>query len=251
MFHFEVFEWVKKRGRPPSGKTRKPAYTPVLIDKSSQRCKTEPGERELRMKEMFESGITLNGIGVEFGVSRERVRQLLKKYFGITRVDGGCFVMTTPKKIADAISLKSRRNYRYQKRYAEHFFCDVDQFLAINGDHWTQSHRKNCKIPASAYFNQKAKAKDRKVNWNISFPEWWKVWQESGYWSQRGRGKGYCMTRIGDTGGYEVGNVEIKTIGQNASDSYLKHSYESRRLKVIENRQRMSELLIRAEKDVA
>jgi hypothetical protein len=43
------------------------------------------------------------------------------------------------------------------------------------------------------------------------------------------------MSRIGDTGGYEIGNVEIKTIGENFSESFYKHPQESRNLKAIEN----------------
>jgi hypothetical protein len=71
----------------------------------------------------------------------------------------------------------------------------------------------------------------RKIKWDITFPEWWKVWQDSGKWEQRGKGKGYCMTRIGDTGGYEVNNVEIKTISENFSDSYLKTTAKERFIK--------------------
>jgi len=46
--------------------------------------KDEPGERELAMGKMRASGMTLDQIGATYGITRERVRQLLMKY----RLDG-------------------------------------------------------------------------------------------------------------------------------------------------------------------
>lgn len=231
-FHFESFEWVKPgRGRPRK-ENPQPRYQKKYPDRSPGNTrgrlpKTNPDEREFKMRDLFLEGKTMQEIGdlQEPPVSRERVRQLIKKYFGIVGNDGGRFVRATPNIIHEEIEKEKNRKETISKRYAKFFKCTIDEFLSINGKHWTQSERfKNPKEPANAYFNQKKNAEtQRYIKWYITFPEWWSVWQESGHWEQRGRGKGYCMTRIGDTGGYEVGNVEIKTTAQNFSDSYFKH----------------------------
>jgi len=170
----------------------------------------------------------MHKIGAEFYITRERVRQLLKKYFGITGCDGGQFLKTTSNKIADAIEKSQKKERRDSIRYSRAFKCTKEQFLAIHGEEFIDKKHRYGKRPASAYYNQKCNARTRGIDWNISFPDWWKIWRESGHWEQRGRGKGYCMTRIGDTGGYEVGNVEIKTNAQNFSDSYFKHPASER-----------------------
>ena len=44
----------------------------------------------------------------------------------------------------------------------------------------------------------------------LSFDEWLQEWVKSGHWHERGKLTGqYVMTRIGDSGHYEVGNIVI------------------------------------------
>ena len=53
----------------------------------------------------------------------------------------------------------------------------------------------------------------------LSFEEWLDIWEKSGKWDLRGRGKGkYCMSRKNDIGHYEIGNVEIKLFTSNSSE---------------------------------
>jgi hypothetical protein len=62
-------------------------------------------------------------------------------------------------------------------------------------------------------------AKRRNIPFNLTLEEWCNIWEQSGKWEQRGRGsKAYVMTRIGDLGPYEVGNVVIKTQAENARE---------------------------------
>ena len=64
-------------------------------------------------------------------------------------------------------------------------------------------------------------AKIREIEWKLTFEEWWDIWQQSGVYHLRGRGAGtYCMSRYGDTGAYEVGNVYINSNEQNASEAH-------------------------------
>jgi hypothetical protein len=74
--------------------------------------------------------------------------------------------------------------------------------------------------PRQKYINHKATAKRRGISFNLTFDEWMSIWSESGMWDLRGVGKGkYCMSRIGDTGNYELGNVFIQEFGKNISDA--------------------------------
>ena len=73
-----------------------------------------------------------------------------------------------------------------------------------------------------AYTQQKSNAKQRGVEFAITFAEWKQLWIDSGKWEQRGRGaEKYCMCRTGDIGRYEVGNVFIGLNKHNIRDGNL------------------------------
>lgn len=63
----------------------------------------------------------------------------------------------------------------------------------------------------TAYRTQKYNARNRGVQFLLSFDQWLAIWRDSGKLDQRGRGIGkFCMSRRGDAGAYEVGNVFIQ-----------------------------------------
>jgi hypothetical protein len=69
------------------------------------------------------------------------------------------------------------------------------------------------------YTTQKSNATRRGVEFLLSFEEWCKIWEDSGKYEQRGRGKdNYCMCRFGDIGPYSVDNVYIDTNSNNISE---------------------------------
>ena len=70
--------------------------------------------------------------------------------------------------------------------------------------------KKWIQTPKGKYSIQKRKAKRRKIEWNLTFDEWWNIWQESGKWDERGcNSEQYVMCRTGDIGAYELGNIRI------------------------------------------
>jgi hypothetical protein len=70
--------------------------------------------------------------------------------------------------------------------------------------------------PGFRYLQHRHNAELRNIEFKISFEEWWKIWQGSGRWEQRGKGaQRYCMCRVGDEGPYQVGNVFIATNAEN------------------------------------
>ena len=175
-----------------------------------------PDSRLENMAYLYTHGKTLAEIGSVYSLSRERVRQILEKT-GITRNDGG-------QNVRILCNIRYKQNKPSIFRYFETYGCTREEAELINGGQVVSTKGS----PAHKYGNQRNNARKRQIEWQISFPEWVLVWKESGKFEQRGRGKGYCMARIGDSGPYSVDNVEIITIGQNFSDSYLVNPWHER-----------------------
>ncbi len=61
------------------------------------------------------------------------------------------------------------------------------------------------------YACQKSKAKQRGIDFHLTYEEWFDVWKNSGHFEQRGCKKGcYVMSRIKDQGPYAIGNIIIQ-----------------------------------------
>jgi DNA-binding CsgD family transcriptional regulator/predicted HTH domain antitoxin len=175
--------------------------------------------REEIMEHLYRDGIILEAIGRLYGLSRERVRQILSKR-GIEARDGGAHVSARVRAEERWNVLKEKKDSHCRKFYG----CPLDVVLEINeGRNFSDSGS-----PANAYRCQRRSAAVRGIDWKFTFPEWWSIWQASGKWSLRGR-SGYCMSRKNDAGAYEVGNVEIITTSQNSSDSYKTKPSKKRR----------------------
>ena len=76
------------------------------------------------------------------------------------------------------------------------------------------------KNPArSAYLSQKSRAKERGVEFLLTFEEWWEMWEP--HWERRGRSlDDMQMCRTGDTGPYSVENCRIDTCRNNKREYY-------------------------------
>ena len=71
------------------------------------------------------------------------------------------------------------------------------------------------------YWSQSRSAKSRGIGFTLTFEQWWDIWDKSGQWDERGYHKGqYVMSRRGDIGPYEIGNVFIQTQADNRKDSH-------------------------------
>jgi len=72
------------------------------------------------------------------------------------------------------------------------------------------------------YTTHKSNAKRRGIEFNLTFEQWFDIWEKSGKWDERGRGANkYCMCRVGDTGSYSVNNVFIGQGKHNVSDGNI------------------------------
>lgn len=77
----------------------------------------------------------------------------------------------------------------------------------FNADAWDKKNK---------YKRQAGAARQRGIEFKLTFDEWWHVWESSGHWEQRGTGiDQYCMVRNRGQGAFELGNVIIVTNRQN------------------------------------
>lgn len=66
------------------------------------------------------------------------------------------------------------------------------------------------------YLSKKATSKQRGIGFNLTFDEWFEIWDKSGYLDQYGL---YVMSRYEDKGHYEKGNVFIQSRKNNSLDA--------------------------------
>lgn len=171
-------------------------------------------QRNARMAEMYREGKTLEEIGLHFDVTRERVRQCLKK-LGLSKNNGGAFVRKGNRDISRRERARGRRNARAMRLFG----VDWETAVRLNNDSSAFFVSRN---PARSYLQHKRNAGVRNIPWEMTFGDWMRIWQESGKWLLRGRGKGhYCMSRKGDAGAYSPDNVHVVTNDENIAEGWI------------------------------
>lgn len=181
-------------GRPPKVKTPK-------LPKAPKPPRVNPNaERNAQMVTMYRQGLTLEKIGQTHGMTRERVRQIIKK-LGVVRADGG-----------QAKTAQSKEKAKLAKQDAH--------YLTRHGLTFAEYKEALSMRVVKAYRNQERSAAARGIAWGLNLAQWLEIWKTSGKLEQRGRGKGkYLMSRIKDSGGYEIGNVHIQLATQNSREA--------------------------------
>jgi len=70
------------------------------------------------------------------------------------------------------------------------------------------------------FLQQRNQAKQRGIDWDLSYLEWLAIWQTSGHLHERGRNKGsYQMCRFEDIGPYASSNVRIDLMENNIREA--------------------------------
>jgi len=156
------------------------------------------------MRQRYENGETLEQIGIRYNRTRERVRQILTDRFGICARDGG----------QAEIARRGRRDRQKARdaRSMRAWGCTHNQYLQI---------LKYEGKPTYAYWAQRKNAINRGISWELNLWQWWSLWQQSGYWPERGRGRGYQMCRLNDVGPYSVDNIYIAKGDDNMRDYWV------------------------------
>jgi len=103
-------------------------------------------------------------------------------------------------------------NLLYRQNNPEKVKQSRDSWRKTNKVKAAAYNKAYTQTPKGRYVQQKVQATKRGIDWELSFEEWFSIWQNSGHWEERGFGKDkYCMCRFGDTGPYSATNVCIAT----------------------------------------
>jgi DNA-binding CsgD family transcriptional regulator len=157
-------------------------------------------DRIRQMADLYKSGRTLKQIGERFGVTRERVRQILTKHLGFNANSGGRHIRAERQ--------RTRFELKRNQKCLEKWGCNWDQYVEL------RALRK----PTRAFASQKQNASKRGIDWDLTLWQWWSIWQQSNHWNDRGRGHGFQMCRVGDQGAYSIDNVYIASGSVNIRD---------------------------------
>jgi hypothetical protein len=155
------------------------------------------------MLALYRNGATLKQIGERYGITRERVRQILTKLYGMDARHGGARVIARRR----AISHTARKDAKCLDKHG----CSYAQYkeLIEMGRSLTGAGIGAARTPVRAFAQQRNNALRCGYPWKLTLWQWWTVWQKSGHWSERGRGNGYWLTRRDKTGPFIVENVFI------------------------------------------
>lgn len=167
--------------------------------------------RAAYMETLYRSGHTLGQIGHAYGLTRERVRQILRKR-GVRRDEGGGALKTLlrceDKKIKRLSKIARRERFAREK-----FGCTWAEYKVLGP-------RSDTHSPLGRFIRQRQNAKNRHIAWHLTLMEWWELWQKSGKWTLCGRGAGkYVMARWGDSGPYSMANAKIIEWSENSAEA--------------------------------
>ena len=163
--------------------------------------KSTHAKRASVMLERYLAGETAKQIGERFSLTGARVSQILSREFGVN-------FRNTGKRQRQKIR-ELREKHRADQKYLRKYAMTRDEYREINKNLDTKGVK-----PIRRYSLQKASARSRGIEFNLTFSQWWEIWRESGKWLQRGQ-RGFVMCRYNDVGAYEMGNVEIASASQN------------------------------------
>ena len=192
---------------------------------------------------LFRSGLTQKEIALRFGVTAQAVGKAIRR-LGVSRIEGGKSELarryTSPRKPAHiewirrfeagetmtSVADSSGVSLTAVEKVLRRFGADFDRheeslFERTNGVSVSRFGSISAAKRALEKFQvQRMRAKNRGVGWEMTFPEWWSIWESSGRWEERGIRMGsYVMARTGDVGPYAVWNVRIDTARNNLSES--------------------------------
>lgn len=167
--------------------------------------------RNAEIIRLFRSGLTTTEIAPLFGIGPRAVVGMLQAH-GVDRNEGGKAELARQRHAA----LLKAKEHVFPRRHGVRLedFASLDQ----------------CKDAYKKFSDQRQRAAQRGIGWEMTFAQWWSIWSESGAWNQRGRSaaESAVMSRYGDEGPYAVGNVRILTLAGNFAESHLVRGHRVR-----------------------
>jgi len=150
---------------------------------------------------LWPNNMSMQEIANEFDVTREAIRQILKKY-GYTNKDGGMAYKTKIKREKERKSVDWKKDRKAKKIYG----CDSQTVSEINSGRLLTCHL----APALRYKGYIRYLKLNNIKYSLTLPEWYDIWIKSGHYSEDPSDKyKHNMVRIDDTKPVTADNVKI------------------------------------------
>jgi hypothetical protein len=182
-------EAVRAQDLPSTGLTPKPAvvYTrPARKGPDGRKFSDEARNQEVIR--LYLAGWSADEIGYRYSLTGTAIRRLLRIY-GVPKLSGAALLAARLRRIHGIDSFDS----------------DVQMVDAYE-----------------RFREQRSRAQNRKIGWELTFAQWWAIWAASGQYEKRGRAHAdsAVMARRGDTGPYSAENVYITTLAGNFVESH-------------------------------
>lgn len=164
---------------------------------------------------MWLHGKTYLQIGKKMGLTTERIRQIIHMGCRMQNIhfDSKCGGGFKASILRDREKCK-KRYYSFMPLYK----CTRGEYDSIKRKAKWNGHGEKIYL---FFCQQKHNAKTRNIKFELSFPQWYELWDKSGKLNNRGRTTGkYVMARLRDNGAYCIENVEIIEAGQNHKDAW-------------------------------
>lgn len=144
---------------------------------------------------------TMQDIADELGVSKQRVQQILKRN-SVHSSDGGSIAKNSYIRQQKEKQKKIKRKQSVFSQYG----CSESEALRINEGKKLAERGS----PSYKYKSYKNNLDKKDIGCELTFPEWYDIWQKSGKYSLMRPGKGgYSMVRKDYSKPASVDNVEV------------------------------------------
>ncbi len=177
-----------------------------MTPKNPPRSKNELLIRNTDIINSYIQGIPMTELAEKYGLTRQGVQLILKSQ-GLNAKQGGASIRAKNKKIES----QNKKQITREDNCLNKWGCTLEQWESLR-----KKHANFHLTPIARYIQHRSNIKRANLIWQITLWEWWTVWEKSGHYNDRGRGKNkYCMTRIKENGSYTKENVVITTISEN------------------------------------
>ena len=123
----------------------------------------------------------------------------------------------------ERLKLKAHENY-LKRRILKRAVISEEERKILRKESYSKYNQK----PIAKYSFHKNNSTKRGISWEFTFESWWKMWEESGKWEQRGKSKdSFCMCRKGDVGPYSPENCYIGLFSINAQEPRLREKQKT------------------------
>lgn len=167
-------------------------------------------ERDEIICNLFKQGKTILELADIYKVTRQRIQQVLTEN-GLNAKDGGKSIYYEENRRKQLAQIDEKNKQR-EKRLGMPLFL----YNALQKVH---------PRPYYVYIAQRNNAKQRGIEFTLTFGEWWYIWEESKQWKNHGRGFNcYVMARRDFNKGFITGNCYITIFSRYLDNPTIKRN---------------------------